>query len=361
MEDASGATASNWGAVRRGAHGRGRLAAVAAGDARSSCTAPTFPTGSWPRQLSFRGLRRPSYAAPPAASVFDYGGLGPDDRVSPGPAPSAASASTSPAATPSARSATSTRWPRPRWPACRCTPPAGANGVAYAGYQAPADWRHRPGVDRPGRAVGRRPAAGAGSTWPASASPGPSTTCRPSSRLDDDGAAGGPGVRPGDGRRRLRLLHGRLRLRRQRVQHGRLADRQPRRGRRRTTSRAYRPRTTINGPTAPIDAGQQVTLPGSVVDGRRAGRRARLVLEAQGEGGGWDAVDGADGADPALTVAPGDDDDVPLAASSTGPLAEGSVSDAVHGRGAQARADREPRPPAPIVARRLPTLLGCVG
>lgn len=63
--------------------------------------------------------------------------------------------------------------------------------------------------------------------------------------------------------------------------------------------------TSINGPAGAIDAGQEVTLRGSVVDGAGAPfPGARLVLESQGEGGGWNLVDGVDGADLALTVAP---------------------------------------------------------
>lgn len=84
--------------------------------------------------------------------------------------------------------------------------------------------------------------------------------------------------------------------------------------------------TSIAGPDGAVDAGQEVTLRGAVVD--QAGVAvpgARLVLESQGEGGGWTLVDGVGGPDPALTVAP--------EATTTyrfrfvdRPLAEGSVS-----------------------------------
>ena len=63
--------------------------------------------------------------------------------------------------------------------------------------------------------------------------------------------------------------------------------------------------TSISGPQGAIEVGQEVTLHGAVVDNTGAPvPSARLVLEAQGPNGGWQLVDGADGADPALTVAP---------------------------------------------------------
>jgi hypothetical protein len=81
--------------------------------------------------------------------------------------------------------------------------------------------------------------------------------------------------------------------------------------------------TTINGPDAAVDAGQEVTLHGSVVDQSGAPvPGARMVLEQQGDGGGWSLVDGTGDA---LTVMPD--------ATTTyryrfvdRPLAEGSVS-----------------------------------
>lgn len=84
--------------------------------------------------------------------------------------------------------------------------------------------------------------------------------------------------------------------------------------------------TTISGPDAAVDAGQEVTLRGSVVDQSGAPvPGARLVLEQLGDGGGWNLVDGTGGPDRALTVAPD--------ATTTyryrfvdRPLAEGSVS-----------------------------------
>ncbi|WP_243056659.1 cell envelope integrity protein TolA [Nocardioides sp. SR21] len=63
--------------------------------------------------------------------------------------------------------------------------------------------------------------------------------------------------------------------------------------------------TSISGPDGAIDAGQEVTLRGAVVDNTGAAiPGARLVLESQGPNGGWSLVEGAGGADPALTVAP---------------------------------------------------------
>lgn len=63
--------------------------------------------------------------------------------------------------------------------------------------------------------------------------------------------------------------------------------------------------TSISGPDGAVDAGQEVTLHGAVVDSNGAAvPGARLVLEAQGPNGGWTLVEGADGADAALTVAP---------------------------------------------------------
>ncbi|GAA4376297.1 hypothetical protein [Nocardioides caricicola] len=63
--------------------------------------------------------------------------------------------------------------------------------------------------------------------------------------------------------------------------------------------------TSISGPNGVIDPGQEVTLHGAVVDNTGAPLPgARLVLEAQGENGAWTLVEGAGGADPALTVAP---------------------------------------------------------
>lgn len=63
--------------------------------------------------------------------------------------------------------------------------------------------------------------------------------------------------------------------------------------------------TSISGPDGAIDAGQEVTLHGSVVDSNGSPvPGARLVLESQGPNGGWTLVEGADGADAALTVAP---------------------------------------------------------
>jgi len=63
--------------------------------------------------------------------------------------------------------------------------------------------------------------------------------------------------------------------------------------------------TTISGPDGAIDAGQEVTLHGSVLDNTGAPLTdARLVLESQGPNGDWSLVEGADGADVAVTVAP---------------------------------------------------------
>src|SRR6478735_1265270 len=63
--------------------------------------------------------------------------------------------------------------------------------------------------------------------------------------------------------------------------------------------------TSISGPDGAIDAGQEVTLHGSVADNTGAPLAgARLVLESQGPNGGWTLVEGADGTDVALTVAP---------------------------------------------------------
>jgi hypothetical protein len=84
--------------------------------------------------------------------------------------------------------------------------------------------------------------------------------------------------------------------------------------------------TSISGPDGAIDLGDSVTLRGSVTDGSGTPvSGARLVLEAQGDNGGWAIVDGVSGDDPALAVAP---------ESTTTyrwqfvdrPLAEGSVS-----------------------------------
>ncbi|MEP9362019.1 hypothetical protein ABLE68_03565 [Nocardioides sp. CN2-186] len=63
--------------------------------------------------------------------------------------------------------------------------------------------------------------------------------------------------------------------------------------------------TSVSGPTDPVDAGTAVTLHGSVVDGSGAPLTdSRLVLESQGAGGGWTIVGGAEGPDAELTVTP---------------------------------------------------------
>ena len=84
--------------------------------------------------------------------------------------------------------------------------------------------------------------------------------------------------------------------------------------------------TSISGPNGAVDAGQQVTLRGAVVD--QAGAPvpgARLVLEAQGAGGGWNLVEGVDAANPVVTVAPEQTTTYRYRFVDR-PLAEGSVS-----------------------------------
>jgi hypothetical protein len=64
--------------------------------------------------------------------------------------------------------------------------------------------------------------------------------------------------------------------------------------------------TTISGPADhAIDVGDSVTLLGTVTDGSGAPLSgARLVLEAEGLNGGWTIVDGVNGDHPSLAVAP---------------------------------------------------------
>jgi hypothetical protein len=64
--------------------------------------------------------------------------------------------------------------------------------------------------------------------------------------------------------------------------------------------------TSMSGPADDsIDAGDSVTLRGTVSDGSGAPLSdSRLVLETEGPNGGWSIVDGVNGADPTLAVTP---------------------------------------------------------
>jgi hypothetical protein len=89
--------------------------------------------------------------------------------------------------------------------------------------------------------------------------------------------------------------------------------------------------TSISGPDGAIDLGESVTLRGSVTDSSGAPvPDARLVLETQGPNGGWSFVDGASvdsssGDDPTLAVTP-DSTTTYRWHFVDRPLAEGSVS-----------------------------------
>lgn len=184
------------------------------------------------------------------------------------------------------------------------TAPGGANGVSYAGYQEPADWGSgrvwfgRAALSVPAGGWSRVDAAGLQFTWTKydMLTQEQLGETAPAARVAAFVKAHG-----GDGPGFFTIGFG---------CDGRAFSMDAWRIGRPGAVTTYdleglTTATSISGPAEVIDAGQSVTLRGAVVDGAGAPYPgARLVLEAQGEGGGWSIVDGVDGADLALTVAP---------------------------------------------------------